>query len=828
MCKRLIMALSLFPTLCFSMPIAEVADSLAPAELEMVEIVSSPKESGQLQAQPVSSSSISQLRNHQIKTLKDVSTLVPNLFIPNYGSRLTSSIYVRGVGSRSGTPAVAMYVDNVPYADKSSFDFNFYDIERVDVLRGPQATLYGRNAMGGIIKVHTKNPFRYQGTDAHLSFNSGNLRRTVSLTHYHRISKSFAFSAGAYAEGTSGFWENTTTGRSVDRTHSAGGRMRGILLPTSNLKMDFSVSYDHNRQAAYPYFYLGAQEGSEEQHAQLIGKISQNRESNYRRSLLNIGANIEYQGRGWKMNAISGYQHLRDRMFLDQDFLRADIYSLMQRQRLHSASQEIIFRSQRTGRWQWLSGASLMGQTMRTNGPVTFYTDGLRWLESNINTNMPNIQTNERMTMMRLMGFESMQVNFRGDNLCMEGIYHTPMLSAALFHQITYKPADAFTLTAGLRLNYENQRMRFDSPAHVAYGFSMPNSSNPAMAVDLQDMTCAIRYNGTLRRNYIHLLPKLALQYDFDANNNVYASIAVGQRSGGYNLQMFSDLIQGAMRKEMMNGIKTGLGNYIDYIAAEGAKGNNTFPQTLWDPNPKVAGDEIPFKDYVKQMMERGMPESRRPTTDQVVYKPEHSWNYELGAHLNPTNRFMLDASLFLSTIHDQQISRFAPSGLGRMMVNAGKSLSWGGELSMHYRPTDRWNLLVNYGFTRASFLRYDDGSDNNYDGNNVPYVPQHTVFAEATYTLPLQHKYLRNLSLGVNTNGYDKLYWTENNLHRQHFQAQIGARLLLETQWGTLSLWAKNLTNNAYHTFYFISAKRQYAQYNEPRHVGADLTIRF
>ena len=49
-----------------------------------------------------------------------------------------------------------MYVDNIPYIDKSAFDFNFYDIERIDILRGPQGTLYGRNTMGGLVKVHTR------------------------------------------------------------------------------------------------------------------------------------------------------------------------------------------------------------------------------------------------------------------------------------------------------------------------------------------------------------------------------------------------------------------------------------------------------------------------------------------------------------------------------------------------------------------------------------------------------------------------------------------------------------------------------------------------
>ena len=64
---------------------------------------------------------------------------------------------------------MGLYVDNVPYIDKSAFDFNYADIERIDVLRGPQGTLYGRNTMGGLIKVHTKSPFSYQGTDLRLS-----------------------------------------------------------------------------------------------------------------------------------------------------------------------------------------------------------------------------------------------------------------------------------------------------------------------------------------------------------------------------------------------------------------------------------------------------------------------------------------------------------------------------------------------------------------------------------------------------------------------------------------------------------------------------------
>ena len=136
-------------------------DTTKVIDIEEVVVIASPKETGKLRELPTAVSLLSpkDMQANQITTLKNVSSLVPNFFMPDYGSRLTSAIYIRGIGSRINTPAVGLYVDNIPYIDKSAFDFNFYDIERIDILRGPQGTLYGRNTMGGLIKVHTRSPF---------------------------------------------------------------------------------------------------------------------------------------------------------------------------------------------------------------------------------------------------------------------------------------------------------------------------------------------------------------------------------------------------------------------------------------------------------------------------------------------------------------------------------------------------------------------------------------------------------------------------------------------------------------------------------------------
>lgn len=183
-------------------------DTTKVIDIEEVVVIATPKENARLRQQAVSATSFSQrdMQSNSVVSVKSLSGLVPNLFIPDYGSKLTTSVYVRGIGSRINTPAVGLYVDNIPFIDKSAFDFNYSDIERIDVLRGPQGTLYGRNTMGGLIRVYTKSPFTYQGTDLRLSGATYNDYR-ASLTHYHRISEQFAFSVGLFYRHEGGFFK---------------------------------------------------------------------------------------------------------------------------------------------------------------------------------------------------------------------------------------------------------------------------------------------------------------------------------------------------------------------------------------------------------------------------------------------------------------------------------------------------------------------------------------------------------------------------------------------------------------------------------------------
>ena len=105
-----------------------------------------------------------EVERNGIATVRGASDLVPNFFLPDYGSRMTSTIYIRGLGARIDQPSMGLNIDNVPVMCKENYDFDIPDIVRVEMLRGPQSTLYGRNTMGGLMNIYTLSPMTWQGT----------------------------------------------------------------------------------------------------------------------------------------------------------------------------------------------------------------------------------------------------------------------------------------------------------------------------------------------------------------------------------------------------------------------------------------------------------------------------------------------------------------------------------------------------------------------------------------------------------------------------------------------------------------------------------------
>lgn len=760
-------------------------DTTKVIDIEEVVVIATPKENSRLRQQPVSATSLSQedMRNNAVTSVKSLSALVPNLFIPDYGSKLTTSVYIRGIGSRINTPAIGLYVDNIPFIDKSAFDFNYADVERIDVMRGPQGTLYGRNTMGGLIRVFTKSPFTYQGTDLRLSAATYN-NYQASLTHYHRISTQFAFSAGAFYSHKGGFFKNDFNGKRIDTDNEFGGRIRAIWLPTENLKLDFTVNYEYTNQGGYPYEYTGRTDGETEDRAGYIGSISYNNDCGYRRNLVNSGVNLEYQGRNFTLSSATGFQYLYDRMDLDQDFTEQDIYTIMQKQNSKTLSEEIVMKSKPGSRWQWTTGVSGFYQWLDTDAPVTFRPDGVKtMIEDNANSMFPSGNP----------AAPTMHLTVNNSTLPVPGRFETPVLNGAVYHQSTLNDlfVDGLSLTVGLRLDYEKIKMHYDSGTDMDFDFLF--GMGP-MHITSENLHAISSFIGEESADYTQLLPKFALEYAWNPQNNVYASVTKGYRSGGYNIQMFSDLIQGSLRNAM-----------IDALAA--------------DPN---------FKRFASMLenFKTGSASIREAT----LYKPEYSWNYEIGTHLTLFGgKLQADLAAFYMDTRDQQISRFADSGLGRITVNAGKSRSIGAEASLRSQITDALSLYGSYGYTYATFTDYTLSDTEDYNGNYVPFVPKHTFTAGGQYVFRLRKgAWLDNITVNANYRAAGRIYWTEQNNASQPLYGILNGRVSLNKGNGQVGFWINNALNKDYQAFYFETMNRGFAQQGRPLQFGIDLKCRF
>ncbi|MBR5051785.1 MAG: TonB-dependent receptor [Bacteroidaceae bacterium] len=768
---------------------AHETDTLSVHKMDEVVVVSTPKEHSALRQQPLSSSSFGagQLQEKGINNIKDLTAHTPALFIPNYGSRLTSSIYLRGVGSRIGTPAVGMYVDDIPLSNMSTFDQDLSDADRIDVLRGPQGTLFGRNTIGGLMRVYTKNPMQYQGTDLMLSGATYNNYR-ARVTHYHRPSDKFAFSAGVSYEHLGGFYKNQALdGKRVDRGDDIAARWRGIYVPSDKVRLDLSVRYQWTKQGGYPY---AAKQGED------AGHVAYNRESSYLRHLLNIGLNAEHDLGRVMMTSTTGFQFLKDDMFMDQDFSRQDLYSLQQKQLGKVLSEEIAVKSKENKRWQWTSGINFQYEWLNTKAPVTFYQEGVDWLSSLINRSLPDLTP---------QGMGPMSIALKNSTLPMGGVFDTPTLNAGIFHQSTIEIVKNLSFTIGARLDYERIKMNYNAPNSVDFDFAI-NSSNPRNSVYLYDLNAASSFIGKTSTSHVHCLPKAALKYDFGQTGNVYASVSRGYRSGGYNVQLFSDLLQTEMRRQMMSSIDAGTEAYL----------NNLF-----------AGMPVPpgHVDMIMGRIRSNMPNIERPDVEQTAYKPETAWNYEIGSHLNFLDgRLKADLAAFWIETRDLQLSQMAESGMGRITVNADHSRSIGMEASLQASITDAFSVNTSYAYTHAT-LRHS-GNEEHPDDYFVPFAPQHTMSVGARYIWHT-NGWLQHICLYAGGKGAGRIYWTRENDLEQPFYALLDARLSVTHDNLELALWGNNLTQTRYDAFSFATRGQVFSQRGTPLQVGLDLRLK-
>lgn len=788
-----------------------VADTSKVIDIDEVIVISQPKENFRLRWQPLSSSmySADDLAATGSRDLRELSAFVPSFVMPNYGSRYTSAVYVRGIGSRVNSPAVGIYMDGVPVMSKSAFNQHLYGIDRIDIMRGPQSTLYGLNTEGGMVRVYTRNPMTYQGTDIRLGAGSRGWRN-VEASHYNKVSERLAFSLEGFYDGQNGFFRNATTHERADKMNEAGGRIRLMWRPTERLSFDAFADYQYVDQNGFPYGRLNLETGK-------TASPSSTYQGTYRRNTLLTGLNATYEARTFDVNYAASYQWLDDYMLMDQDYMPADYMHLRQWQLQNSMTHELSIRSNSPvgGFWHYTFGAFYSAQWLRTEAPVYFDKDmtGMMYsmLQPIIEPTMYNAILGAFTQRMIAQGTpegiaaraaaaaieQAGGVHITGATMGAPGMFHTPLFNFGLYHESNFDITPSLMATAGLRYDRTQTKIDYDASTYVGIDASVLG----------QQATRYLRsaMSDKLKDDFNQLLPKFGLTYKF-REGNVYATVSKGYRSGGYNIQMFANILQA----DVMAVVR---GGGIDMS--------------------RFASGDIDVEHTA---------ENFRDIAETISYEPETSWNYEAGTHLNLFGQSLqLDFAAYYMQVRNQQIAIMSPGlNYGRMMTNAGRSYSTGIETTLHGANFDeRLSWTLSYSFTQARFSDYTDqqttGGETttiDYHGKRVPYVPQHQLAARADYTFPINHSALKAITLGANMNAQGKTYWDEGNTFAQKFYAVAGAHADADFGIVKLSLWARNITNTNYNTFAFSSSATRTTEYlaqrGNPFQMGVDIRLHF
>ena len=411
-----------------------------------------------------------------------------------------------------------------------------------------------------------------------------------------------------------------------------------------------------------------------------------------------------------------------------------------------------------------------------------------------------------------------------GNELGFPGTYEIPTTNAAIFHQSTLNNlfgAEGLTLTAGLRLDFEHFALTHDARYvfQQRYGLdgrlTYPDGSvrEGMTLVPVRNFNVDDALQGSLSKSYLQLLPKFTLQWTHSPSlltpnfslHTFYASVSRGYRSGGYNIQMFSDLLQSRMQTKIMQNVSSATIPVVEGVAMMPA-----------DAKAKV-------RDILTSMSED------KPTDVEAAtwYNPESSWNFEVGSHLNFfDSRLLADIAAFWMETRDQQLSMMSSGGLGRVTVNSGRSRSIGAEASLRLCATDHLELQAAYGYTNARFR--NNGMEN---GNAfVPFVPRHTLSAGATYTLPLGTTHAEAIVFHADYRAAGRIYWTQDNTAYQPFAGTLNARIAMHCPFAKMrtefALYATNILSTRYQTFYFETMQRAFAQYSRPLQLGIELRL--
>ena len=445
-----------------------------------------------------------QLKDLQATDISGLQGAVPNLnIVQGRGSSNTVNVFIRGIGQpdslQTFDPGVGMYVDDVYYSRINGALFSLFDVQQVEVLRGPQGALYGKNSTGGAIKVNTRNPFDDQGGAVEVgvgSFGRTDFRAYVG----EELSERAAFSiAGAYLK-NDGYVEDPVTGEEYNGEDTLAFRGKLALRPTDTFTATLSADYTRQDNAltlgqpTAPLIRTDLVFGPVVLHQPSSDEYDFRTRTSFRpdqgqeMTHKGVSANLQWDlGEQWAVKSITAWRKLDTSSFIDIDASEWELGDVLVEVDQEQFSQELQLQYDNGGNLQAIFGAYYMNETL------------------------PSYQEAYASDFFGLAGAPIDFLRTIDDDL--------ETTSVAAFAHVNWEFASTWTLAAGLRYSRDEKD----------YWRTTSTFWAPVMAA----LNETVAFSG--KQSWDAWTPSLSLQKAFSDNVMGYVSANRGFKSGGFN-----------------------------------------------------------------------------------------------------------------------------------------------------------------------------------------------------------------------------------------------------------------------------------------------------
>jgi iron complex outermembrane receptor protein len=469
-----------------------------------------------------------------------INQLVPSVQFYSTNPRNTA-INIRGLGSPFGLTndgieqGVGLYVDGVYFARPASAVMDFIDVERIEVLRGPQGTLYGKNTTSGAINVTTKAPQFTPSTEVELSYgNIGFVQAKATTTG--PLTDTLAYRASFSGTQRDGVLYNVTDQDDLNDISNIGGRLQLLWTPSDTLDIRFSADNTVQRPEGYAQVFAGVvptQRPLNRQYAAQAAFYNYSPASlnpfdrvtdvdSAHRSNSDIGGvslNVDWDVGNGTLSAISAWRYWLWDPANDRDFLGLPIRTLSQNpSKSYQWSQELRYAGEFSDNLNYVVGAFWFNQVTKTLGREEQGAAAWRWLTN------PNA-TNTLLGNLGALDGYGQRVRIRSD--------HT---SAALFGQVEWQVTDQLRILPGLRVNFDEKNGFYRA---VPYGQldTTGLGLTPAQVTALRALELSIlqplSYDSEGEDDNVS--GQLTVAYDIADNVNAYATYATAFKTFGLN-----------------------------------------------------------------------------------------------------------------------------------------------------------------------------------------------------------------------------------------------------------------------------------------------------